>query len=201
MHNHYVVEGLEKKGAIFVEEQPGAAKPPVVFSAWRAEIGFGGRRWRNMVYLPGEPAAGQQGASGSRTSSSTGQHVILIGRSCVQKVVGTMGQVPAGAITLVESRSDAERIVFEGDPDLSFITQTTLSVDDTAEIVSILQNQFPGDRRTDQGRYLLPLRPTVGRVKAIAGITLAWSLSALRTLPIQGRLVEVAGACTRRGHC
>jgi 4-hydroxy-3-methylbut-2-enyl diphosphate reductase len=145
VHNRYVVEGLEKKGAIFVEEldqvPPDA---PVVFSAHGVPKSVSAEAARrNMVYLDATCPLVSKVHLEAERHLKQGRHIILIGHAGHPEVIGTMGQVPAGAITLVESRSDAETIVFEGDPDLSFITQTTLSVDDTAEMVSILQNRFP----------------------------------------------------------
>ncbi|MEP3115522.1 4-hydroxy-3-methylbut-2-enyl diphosphate reductase [Nisaea sp.] len=145
VHNRYVVEGLEKKGAIFVEEldqvPPDA---PVVFSAHGVPKSVPAEAARrNMVYLDATCPLVSKVHLEAERHLKKGSHIILIGHAGHPEVVGTMGQVPDGAITLVETRADAETVSFEGDPDLAFITQTTLSVDDTAEIVSVLQSRFP----------------------------------------------------------
>ena len=147
VHNRHVVEGLERKGAVFVEELdeiPG--KSPVVFSAHgvpksvpaeaRAAQAALSRR-----HLP----AGQQGASRGQVHFDGGRHIILIGHAGHPEVIGTMGQLPPGAVTLVETADDAERRSRSrttGDR-LAYITQTTLSLDDTIGIVEVLRRRFP----------------------------------------------------------
>jgi len=145
VHNRYVVEGLEKKGAIFVEELDQVPlDAPVVFSAHGVPKSVPAEAARrNMVYLDATCPLVSKVHLEAERHLKQGRHIILIGHAGHPEVIGTMGQVPDGAITLVETHADAETVSFEGDPDLAFITQTTLSVDDTAEIVSVLQSRFP----------------------------------------------------------
>ncbi|MEQ8333281.1 4-hydroxy-3-methylbut-2-enyl diphosphate reductase [Nisaea sp.] len=145
VHNRFVVEGLERKGAIFVEELDQVPlDAPVVFSAHGVPKSVPAEAARrNMVYLDATCPLVSKVHLEAERHMKQGRHIILIGHAGHPEVVGTMGQVPDGTITLVETRADAETVSFEGDPDLSFITQTTLSVDDTAEIVAVLQSRFP----------------------------------------------------------
>ena len=145
VHNRYVVEGLERKGAIFVEELDQVPlDAPVVFSAHGVPKSVPAEAARrNMVYLDATCPLVSKVHLEAERHMKQGRHIILIGHAGHPEVIGTMGQVPDGTITLVETRADAETVSFEGDPDLSFITQTTLSVDDTAEIVAVLQRRFP----------------------------------------------------------
>lgn len=145
VHNRFVVEGLEKKGAIFVEELDQVPlDAPVVFSAHGVPKSVPAEaERRNMVYLDATCPLVSKVHLEAERHLKQGRHIILIGHAGHPEVIGTMGQVPDDAITLVETQADARTVNFEGDPDLAFITQTTLSVDDTAEIVSILQNRFP----------------------------------------------------------
>ena len=145
VHNRYVVEGLEKKGAIFVEELDQVpVDAPVVFSAHGVPKSVPAEAARrNMIYLDATCPLVSKVHLEAERHLKQGRHIILIGHAGHPEVVGTMGQVPDGAITLVETRADAEAVDLGGKPNLAFITQTTLSVDDTAEIVSILQSRFP----------------------------------------------------------
>ncbi|MBO6561775.1 MAG: 4-hydroxy-3-methylbut-2-enyl diphosphate reductase [Nisaea sp.] len=145
VHNRYVVEGLEKKGAIFVEELDQVpVDAPVVFSAHGVPKSVPAEaERRKMVYLDATCPLVSKVHLEAERHLKQGRHIVLIGHAGHPEVIGTMGQVPEGTITLVETRADAETVTFEGDPDLAFITQTTLSVDDTAEIVSVLQSRFP----------------------------------------------------------
>ena len=158
VHNRTVVENLERQGAIFVEELdevPGEA--PVVFSAHGVPktVPAEAER-RNLMYLDATcPLVSKVHREAERHFADGGPeqlHILMIGHAGHPEVVGTMGQLPPGAMTLVQSAEEA-RTVAPADPArLAFITQTTLSVDDTAEIVSILRTRFPlieGPKRED----------------------------------------------------
>lgn len=158
VHNRTVVEALEAQGAIFVEELdevPGDA--PVVFSAHGVPktVPAEAER-RNLLYLDATcPLVSKVHREAERHFADGGplqRHILMIGHAGHPEVVGTMGQLPPGAMTLVQSAEEA-RTVAPADPSkLAFITQTTLSVDDTAEIVSILRTRFPlieGPKRED----------------------------------------------------
>ena len=145
VHNRFVVESLKAKGAVFVEELdevPDGA--PVVFSAHGvpksvpAEAETRGLDWLDatcpLVSKVHRQAERQIGA---------GRHIVFIGHKGHPEVIGTLGQVPAGTITLVETVADVAALTFAVDAPLAFLTQTTLSVDDTAEIVAALRVRFP----------------------------------------------------------
>ncbi|MEM7123880.1 MAG: 4-hydroxy-3-methylbut-2-enyl diphosphate reductase [Pseudomonadota bacterium] len=172
VHNRYVVEGLEKKGAIFVEELeeiPDDSRP-VIFSAHGVPKSVPQEaKKRDLYYLDATcPLVSKVHIEAERHFSKDYQ-ILLIGHRGHPEVIGTMGQLPEGTILLVESVEDAERIQPADDKDLAYITQTTLSIDDTAAIVEVLQRRFPnieGPRKQDIC-YATTNRQQA--VKAIAG--------------------------------
>jgi 4-hydroxy-3-methylbut-2-en-1-yl diphosphate reductase len=145
VHNRYVVENLEAKGAIFVEELDEVPNDrPVVFSAHgvpKAVPTEAGRR--NLLYVDATcPLVSKVHREAERHHES-GRTVVLIGHAGHPEVVGTMGQLPAGAVLLVENVAQAEALVVPDPLSLAYATQTTLSVDDTADIVAALRRRFP----------------------------------------------------------
>lgn len=146
VHNKYVVDGLRDKGAVFVEElsEIPETDAPVVFSAHGVPKSVpADARSRNMFFLDATCPLVSKVHVEAQRHHAEGHEIVLIGHKGHPEVVGTMGQLPAGAITLIETVADA--MVFEPkDPDtLAFVTQTTLSVDDTREIVNALRERFP----------------------------------------------------------
>ena len=150
VHNRTVVENLEKKGAIFVEELdevPAHGVPKTVpLEAQR----------RNLLYLDATcPLVSKVHREAERHFANGGEesrHILMIGHAGHPEVVGTMGQLPPGAVTLIKDAEEARTVQPENPDRLAFITQTTLSVDDTAEIVAILRQRFPkieGPKRED----------------------------------------------------
>lgn len=145
VHNRYVVEDLEAKGAVFVEElEEVPADVPVVFSAHGvAKSVFAEAEERDMYYLDATcPLVSKVHVDAARHRKE-GKDLILIGHAGHPEVVGTMGQLRDGEMILVENAEQAETVDVPDPDNLAFVTQTTLSVDDTAEIVSILQRRFP----------------------------------------------------------
>jgi 4-hydroxy-3-methylbut-2-en-1-yl diphosphate reductase len=145
VHNRYVVEDLETKGAIFVEELdevPGNV--PVVFSAHGVPKSvFADAEQRDMYYLDATcPLVTKVHVDAARHQKE-GKDLILIGHEGHPEVVGTMGQLRDGEMILVENAAQAETVTVPDPDNLAFVTQTTLSVDDTSEIISILQRRFP----------------------------------------------------------
>ncbi len=146
VHNKYVVDGLKKKGAVFVEEldevPPGDA--PVIFSAHGvAKSVPEAAAARNLFAIDATCPLVTKVHREAQIHHKRGRQILLIGHARHPEVVGTMGQLPDGAVTLVETAADA-RAFTPADPDnLAYVTQTTLSVDDTAEIVAILRARFP----------------------------------------------------------
>lgn len=146
VHNRYVVEDLKAKGAVFVEElnEIPDTLQPVIFSAHGvAKSVPEAARARNLFHLDATCPLVTKVHREAEILQRKGREVVLIGHAGHPEVVGTMGQLPAGAVSLVETEADAEAFT-PRDPDrLAWITQTTLSVDDTAAIVAILTRRFP----------------------------------------------------------
>lgn len=144
VHNKFVVQSLEAQGAIFVEELDEVpAEAPVVFSAHGVPKSVPAEaQRRNMVYVDATCPLVSKVHREAERHSAAGRHILLIGHAGHPEVVGTMGQLPEGSVTLVETVAQAEAITPPGGP-LAYTTQTTLSVDDTAEIVAVLNRRFP----------------------------------------------------------
>ncbi|WP_413813644.1 4-hydroxy-3-methylbut-2-enyl diphosphate reductase [Rhizobium sp. Root274] len=148
VHNRYVVEGLEAKGAIFVEELDEIPvehrQQPVVFSAHGVPKSVPeDATSRNLFYLDATCPLVSKVHKQAMRHQRLGRHVILIGHNGHPEVIGTMGQLPEGSVSLVETVEDAAAYT-PADPDnLGFVTQTTLSVDDTAGVIAKLIERFP----------------------------------------------------------
>ena len=146
VHNRYVVDSLRSKGAIFVEEldEIPETDQPVIFSAHGvAKSVPHAAKLRNMFVLDATcPLVFKVHFEAVRHHES-GRQVLLIGHSGHPEVIGTMGQLPADSVTLIETVADADRFQPVDPKKLAFTTQTTLSVDDTAEIVERLRLRFP----------------------------------------------------------
>ena len=145
VHNRYVVDGLRAKGAIFVEELDEVPDDaPVVFSAHGVPKAVPAEaERREMIYLDATCPLVSKVHRQAERQIEKGQHILFIGHAGHPEVIGTMGQVPEGRMTLVETVEDVDRLSFTVDDNLSFLTQTTLSVDDTAEIVAALKRRYP----------------------------------------------------------
>ncbi len=146
VHNKYVVQSLETKGAVFVEEldEIPDTEAPVVFSAHGVPKSVPAEaRTRNMFFLDATcPLVSKVHVEASRHFEE-GHEIVLIGHAGHPEVIGTMGQLPPDAVTLIETVDDANRFTPKNPETLAFVTQTTLSVDDTREIVSALRARFP----------------------------------------------------------
>lgn len=171
VHNRFVVDGLRDKGAIFVEELDEVPDDaPVVFSAHGVPKAVPAEaQRRKMVYLDATCPLVSKVHRQAERQIEKGQHIIFIGHEGHPEVIGTMGQVPEGQMTLVETVADVAKLPFTQDDDLSFLTQTTLSVDDTAEVIAALQDRFPQvvAPRAEDICYATSNRQAA--VKAIAG--------------------------------
>ena len=194
VHNRFVVESLEAKGAIFVDELDEVPEDvPVVFSAHGVPKSVPAEaQRRNMLYVDATCPLVSKVHREAEHHFEAGRHIILIGHAGHPEVVGTMGQLPAGAVTLVEDAAQAERVAVPDPDNLAFITQTTLSVDDTAAIVAVLQRRFPrmaGPRREDIC-YATTNRQTA--VKALAAEADAVLVVGAPNSSNSMRLVEVA---------
>jgi 4-hydroxy-3-methylbut-2-enyl diphosphate reductase len=145
VHNRHVVDGLAAKGAVFVDELdqvPDGAH--VIFSAHgvaKAVTTEAGRRGLSAIDATC-PLVSKVHSEAVRHYNQ-GRDVLLIGHAGHPEVEGTIGQVPEGAIRLIQSTQDAETVTVHDPKNLAYVTQTTLSVDDTAAIVAVLQRRFP----------------------------------------------------------
>ncbi|RVT95549.1 4-hydroxy-3-methylbut-2-enyl diphosphate reductase [Rhodovarius crocodyli] len=146
VHNRFVVESLERQGAIFVEELheiPDDGQP-VVFSAHGVPKSIPGEaERRQMFYLDATCPLVSKVHREAEHHHARGRHIFLIGHAGHPEVIGTMGQLPEGGVTLVEDEDEARTVQPPQGVPLAFITQTTLSVDDTAGIIAVLAERFP----------------------------------------------------------
>ncbi|HEY3697558.1 4-hydroxy-3-methylbut-2-enyl diphosphate reductase [Phenylobacterium sp.] len=145
VHNRHVVERLKRLGAVFVEElEECPPDRPVVFSAHGVPKAVPAEaKTRKMLYLDATcPLVSKVHVEAGRHFDA-GREIVLIGHAGHPEVVGTMGQLPEDAVTLVETVADAEAFTPRDPARVAFVTQTTLSVDDTAAIVEALRRRFP----------------------------------------------------------
>ena len=146
VHNAHVVSRLEAMGAVFVEELEDCPEDrPVIFSAHGVPKSVPAEaQARNMIYVDATcPLVSKVHVEAERHDRD-GREIVLIGHAGHPEVIGTMGQLPSGRIHLIETVEDAEAFEPKDPANLAFVTQTTLSVDDTADIVATLQARFPG---------------------------------------------------------
>ncbi len=155
VHNRYVVESLREKGAIFVEEldEIPDTDAPVVFSAHGVPKSVPeNARTRNFITLDATCPLVTKVHREADIHFRRGREILLIGHAGHPEVIGTMGQLPEGAVTLIQTLEEARAFVPKDPANLAFVTQTTLSVDDTAGIVELLRTRFPsivGPHRED----------------------------------------------------
>jgi 4-hydroxy-3-methylbut-2-enyl diphosphate reductase len=148
VHNRYVVEGLQNLGAVFIEELSEIPEEhreaPVVFSAHGVPKSVPADAIaRNLFYLDATCPLVSKVHKQAMRHQRQGRHVLLIGHAGHPEVIGTMGQLPDGAVTLIETENDARTFTPADPTTLGFVTQTTLSVEDTAGIIRALQERFP----------------------------------------------------------
>ncbi len=172
VHNRFVVDGLRAKGAIFVEEldeiPPGDR--PVIFSAHGVPKSVpADAKARNMFFLDATcPLVSKVHVEAERHFAEA-REIVMIGHEGHPEVIGTMGQLPDGAVTLIETVEDAMAYVPKDPAKLAFITQTTLSVDDTAAVVMALQARFPDISAPHKEDICYATTNRQESVKAIAG--------------------------------
>ncbi len=145
VHNQHVVSRLERLGAVFVDELDACPDDrPVIFSAHGVPkaVPEAAQR-RNMIYVDATcPLVSKVHVEADRHARA-GRQILLIGHAGHPEVIGTMGQVPEGSMRLIETEADAEAVKPDDPDNLAVVTQTTLSVDDTASILEILKRRFP----------------------------------------------------------
>lgn len=146
VHNRYVVDGLKAKGAIFVEELDEVpAGAPVVFSAHGVPKSVPAEaQRRGLSYLDATCPLVSKVHRQAERQINAGRHIVFVGHRGHPEVIGTLGQVPEGGMTLVETEEDVAALDFAPDMPLAFLTQTTLSVDDTAKVLAALRARYPG---------------------------------------------------------
>lgn len=147
VHNRYVVESLRAKGAIFVDDldEIPDTDAPVVFSAHGVPKSVPeAASKRNMFALDATCPLVTKVHREAEIHFRRGREIVLIGHAGHPEVAGTMGQLPGGAVTLLETLKDADAFMPRDPAQLAYVTQTTLSIDDTAEIVARLKERFPG---------------------------------------------------------
>ena len=194
VHNRHVVEALRAQGAVFVEELDEVPEGrPVVFSAHGVPKSVpAAAAAREMIYLDATcPLVSKVHAEAER-HDRVGRQIVLIGHANHPEVIGTMGQVPAGRMILVETVAQAETVAPDQPDNLAYVTQTTLSVDETEEIIGTLRRRFPnivGPRREDIC-YATTNRQAA--VKAIAPGCDVFLVVGAPTSSNANRLVEVA---------
>jgi 4-hydroxy-3-methylbut-2-en-1-yl diphosphate reductase len=200
VHNRHVVDDLKAKGAVFVEEldEIPETDAPVIFSAHGVPQSVpAAAKARKLFYVDAICPLVSKVHIEARAQHAKGLEIVLIGHAGHPEVVGTLGQLPPGAATLIES-AEAARRFYPRDPErLAYLTQTTLSVDDTAAIVAILRERFPaivGPRKEDIC-YATTNRQAA--VKAIAARCDAMLVIGSPNSSNSQRLVEVA----RRAGC
>jgi 4-hydroxy-3-methylbut-2-enyl diphosphate reductase len=170
VHNRFVVDRLKELGAIFVDELDEVPDDrPVVFSAHGVPKAVPARaQHRGLTYVDATCPLVSKVHRQAERMIEEGRHILFIGHAGHPEVIGTFGQVPAGAMTLVETVADVAALDFADDANLAFLTQTTLSVDDTALVVEALKSRFPDIRapRSEDICYATSNRQAA--VKAIA---------------------------------
>jgi len=194
VHNAHVVSRLEAMGAVFVEELEDCPEDrPVIFSAHGVPKSVPAEaQRRQMIYVDATcPLVSKVHVEAERHDRE-GKEIVLIGHAGHPEVIGTMGQLPDGRITLIETVEDAEAFQPANPANLAFVTQTTLSVDDTADIVAALQARFPGIATPHKEDICYATTNRQEAVKVIgAGADLVLVIGA-ETSSNSKRLVEVA---------
>src|SRR5580704_9591228 len=146
VHNRYVVDALKAKGVVFIEELSEAPSggAPVIFSAHGVAKSVPEEaRSRGLFTIDATCPLVTKVHREAQVHFKRGRHIVLIGHMGHPEVVGTIGQLPPGAVTLVATVEDVEALAFPDGRDLAYVTQTTLSVDDTRDVVAALKLRFP----------------------------------------------------------
>jgi 4-hydroxy-3-methylbut-2-enyl diphosphate reductase len=194
VHNKFVVDRLRGLGAVFVEELDEVpADMPVVFSAHGVPKAVpAAARKREMTFLDATcPLVSKVHRQAERLVAA-GRHIVFIGHAGHPEVIGTFGQVPKGSMTLIETIADAEALAPADPGNLAFLTQTTLSVDDTAEIVAALKRRFPAIQAPRGEDICYATSNRQAAVKAIADRCDAMLVIGAPNSSNSVRLVEVA---------
>ena len=193
VHNKFVVDNLRDKGAVFVEELDECPNDrPVIFSAHGVPKSIPAEaEQRNMIFVDATCPLVSKVHIEAERHSGNGLQMVMIGHKGHPETIGTMGQLPEGEVLLVETVEDVADLDVRDPDSLAYVTQTTLSIDDTADIVAALQNRFPkivGPHKEDIC-YATTNRQMA--VKAIAGKVDALLVVGAPNSSNSKRLVEV----------
>ena len=194
VHNKHVVDSLKKIGAIFVEElsEIEDQSRPVIFSAHGVPKSVPNEAKNlNMEFVDATCPLVSKVRREAENLNKNGVHVLLIGHKNHPEVIGTMGQLPTGSIDLIESVDDAKKYNKQKQK-LAFVTQTTLSVDDTKDIISILKKKFPGIKQPKKEDICYATTNRQAAVKKIAEKCDMFFVIGSRNSSNSLRLVEVA---------
>ena len=195
VHNKHVVESLKKIGAIFVEELSEIKDKtrPVIFSAHGVPKAVPIEAENlNMEYIDATCPLVSKVHREAENLYKNGCHIILIGHKNHPEVIGTMGQIPKDGISLIESIEDVEKYENKDNKNLAFVTQTTLSVDDTKEIISTLKKKFPEIKEPKKEDICYATTNRQKAVKEIAKNCDLFFIIGSRNSSNSVRLVEVA---------
>jgi len=196
VHNKQVVEELKKKGAIFVDELSDIddEKRPVIFSAHGVPKSVPQEaKLKNLSFVDATCPLVSKVHRESEQLYKKGFEILLIGHKNHPEVIGTMGQLPEGSIKLIETKKDVEALKIENfKKPLAYITQTTLSVDDTAEIIDYLKNKFPNIKGPIKEDICYATTNRQAAVKKIASRCDMFFVVGSRNSSNSVRLVEVA---------
>ena len=201
VHNKFVVDDLKMKGAIFVEEleEIQDRSRPVIFSAHGVpkQIPDDAKNYK-MSYIDATCPLVSKVHREAENLNKAGYHIILIGHQNHPEVVGTMGQLPHGSIELIQNEDEAKNYKTKVDKKIAFVTQTTLSVDDTKEIITILKKKFPKIREPFKEDICYATTNRQMAVKNIAKMCDMFFVIGSRNSSNSVRLVEVAkkSGCT-----
>ena len=195
VHNKHVVDDLKNKGAIFVEELEEIKDKtrPVIFSAHGVpkKIPEDAKNYK-MTYVDATCPLVSKVHREAENLNKAGYHIILIGHENHPEVVGTMGQLPDGAVRLIQNEDEAQNYHAERIDKIAYITQTTLSVDDTKEIIKILKNKYPKIKEPMKEDICYATTNRQAAVKNIAKQCEMFFVIGSRNSSNSVRLVEVA---------
>jgi len=195
VHNKYVVDNLKKIGAIFVEELEEIKDKtrPVIFSAHGVPKSVPKEASNlNMTYIDATCPLVSKVHREAENLNKNGSHILLIGHKNHPEVIGTMGQLPKESIELIESVESAKKYSKKNDKKLAYITQTTLSVDDTKEIINVLKTKFPEINEPKKEDICYATTNRQAAVKGIAKKCEMFFVIGSRNSSNSVRLVEVA---------
>ena len=195
VHNKYVVESLKKIGAIFVEDlkEVKDKSRPVIFSAHGVPKSVPEEaKSYNMQFIDATCPLVSKVHREAENLNKMGFHIVLIGHKNHPEVIGTMGQLPQGEIDLIENVKDAEKYENKKNKKLTFVTQTTLSVDDTKQVIDVLKKKFPDIREPKKEDICYATTNRQSAVKKIAKNCDMFFVIGSKNSSNSQRLVEVA---------